>query len=124
MSLKKEIQKALLLNKIKENDTVVIKTDKVIIFSLNLLKMLTLLILNFATQMQMTNDDVHNFIMNNIDEILDTVITELEIVLFDFANLCDEEFEDVIELHCRDECFLILAMKDKVNKKLKKFKEK
>lgn len=70
MSLKKEIQKALLLNKIKENDTVVIKTDKVIIFSLNLLKMLTLLILNFATQMQMTAGDVYNFIMNNFDEIL------------------------------------------------------
>lgn len=123
MSLKKEIQKALLLNKIKENDTVVIKTDKVIIFSLNLLKMLTLLILNFATQMQMTAGDVYNFIMNNFDEILDIITIELEVTLFDFINLY-EELEDVIELHNKDECMLVLIMQDKVNKKLKKFKEK
>lgn len=124
MSLKKEIQKALLLNNVNENDTVVIETDKTVVFSLNFVQMLTLLILNFAAQMQMTADDVYDFITNNFDEIQEVVITELEVTLFTFTNLYEEEPEDIVELHNKDECLLSLAVQNNVNKKLEILKER
>lgn len=114
------IKKALIQKNVLENDIVVIKTDTTTTFSIHLLRILVLLLFNFAMQTEMTTDDMYNFIMQNFSTILDVVITELEIALHNFTILYDAERTDIVELHCRDECLLVLVVQDKVNKKLKK----
>lgn len=123
MSKRDLIKKALCLNDVNENDIVSVKTDTITMFSVNLLRILVLLLLNFALQPEMTDNELYNFIMKNFDKILENVVTELKVTLFDFVNLYEEEIADIVELHCRDECLLVLAIKDKVNQKLEKLKE-
>lgn len=120
MSRKDMIEKALLLNNVKEVESVVIKIDTTATFSIHL-RLLVLLLFNFAMQQQMTDDEIYDFIMNNLNEVLDIITTELELTLFTFNNLCEEELTDIVELHNKDECCLLLALaiQEKVNKKLK-----
>lgn len=124
MSCKDVIEKALRLNSVCEDEIVVIETERTVKFAIHLLKLLVLLLCNFFLSEEMSEEEQIDFIMNNFETVLDIAITELEVTLLVFTNLCDEEFEDVVELHCRDECWLVLAMQDEVNKKLEKLKEK
>lgn len=114
------IKKALTQNNVLDKDIVAIKTDTTTTFSIHLFKMLVLLLLDFVLQTEMTDSEMYNFIMQNFNEILDIVITELEIALHNFTILYDAELTDIVELHNKDECLLMLAIQDKVNKKLKK----
>lgn len=114
------IKKALIQNNVLDKDIVVIKTDTTTTFSIHLFKMLVLLLLDFVLQTEMTDSEMYNFIMQNFNEILDIVITELEIALHNFTILYDAELTDIVELHNKDECLLMQAIQDKVNKKLKK----
>lgn len=114
------IKKALTQNNVLENDIVAIKTDTTTTFSIHLFKMLVFLLIQFAMQTKMIASDIYNFIMQNFNTIIDIIMTELEIALHNFTILYDAELTDIVELHCRDECLLILAIQDKVNKKLEK----
>lgn len=121
---KKYIEKALTQNDVNENDIVRVKTDTTTTFYIHLLRMLVLLLYNFSMQMQMTASDVYNFIMQNFNTIVDIVITELEISLHNFTILYAPKFTDIVELHNKDECLLVLTMQDKVNKKLRNLMKK
>lgn len=68
----------------------------------------------------MNEEEQYNFITKNLSTIVDVVTTEVEIALLVFSNLYEEEIADAVELHCRDECWLVLLIQDKVNKKLEK----
>lgn len=124
MSKKDIIEKALLQNSELEDDNVVIKADITTTFSMHLFRMLVPLIFNFSMQMKMTDDEIYNFIIQNFTTILDVVITELEIALFAFVNMCEREITDIVELHNKDECLLLIAIKDKVNQKLENIVKK
>lgn len=124
MSNRDMIEKALKLNNVCEDDIVVIKTDTTTIFSIYLLRILVLLLLNFFLNEKMSEDEQIDFIMKNFNTILDIVITELEIELHNFTILYEDELTDIVELHNKDECLLVLVIQDKVNKKLKNIKER
>ena len=113
------IEKALRLNNVCENDVILIKTDTTIAFSIHLLSLLVLLLFNFFLKERAEEDKQYEFIMTNFTPILDIVTTELKIALHNFSILYREELTDIVELHCRDECLLVLVIQEKVNKKLK-----
>jgi len=123
MSKTDVIKKALHLNNVCENDIVVIKTDITTTFRLSILRMLVLLLYNFALGNKMSTVDVFDFIMQNFNEILDTAITELHIALIQFCNLYDEELAEEVELNNKDECLIVMAIQHKLNNKLKKIME-
>ena len=118
------IEKVLLQNNVSENGMLVIKTDTTITFSINLLRMLVLLLFNFFLKERAEEDKQYEFIMTNFTPILDIVTTELEIALHNFTTLYNGELEEVVELHNKDECLLVIEIQEKVNKKLKKLREK
>lgn len=120
MSKRDLIKKALRLNDVNENDIVSVKTDKTTTFSIHLLRILVLLLFNFALQPEMTANELYDFILKNFNTIIDIVITELEIALHNFTILYKDEVTEIVELHNKDECLLTLIIQDKVNKKLKK----
>ena len=124
MSKTDVIEKALLLNNVCEDDIVVVKTDTTTTFLLHLLRMLVLLLYNFALGNKMSEEELCDFVMQNFNEILDTVITELHITLLQFSNLYEEELAKEIELDNKNECFLVVAIQDKFNAKLKNIKER
>lgn len=124
MLTKNIIEKALIQNGVCENDILVIKTDTTITFSIHLLRILVLLLFNFFLQEGLKEDKQYDFIMTNFISILDIVVKELEIVLHNLTILYDEEFVDIVELHNKDECLLILVIQDKVNEQLNNLKEK
>jgi hypothetical protein len=119
MLKKNIIEKALIQNDVFENDILVIKTDTIITFSIHLLRILVLLLFNFFLEERFKEEKQLDFIMTNFTSILDIVTTELEIALHNFSILYREELTDIVELHCRDECLLVLVIQEKVNKKLK-----
>lgn len=118
------IEKALLQNNVSENGMLLIKTDTTITFSINLLRMLVLLLFNFFLKEMAEEDKQYEFIMTNFETILDIVTTELEIALHNFITLYTGELEEIVELHNKDECLLVIAIQDKVNKKLEKLIKK
>ncbi len=114
------IEKALRLNNVCENDVILIKTDTTIAFSIHLLSLLVLLLYNFFLKERVEEDKQFNFIMTNLTSILDIVTTELKIALHNFITLYTGELEEIVELHNKDECLLVIAIQDKVYKKLEK----
>ena len=118
------IEKALRLNNVCENDVILIKTDTTIAFSIHLLSLLVLLLYNFFLKERVEEDKQFNFIMTNLTSILDIVTTELKIALHNFITLYTGELEEIVELHNKDECLLVIAIQDKVNKKLEKLIKK
>lgn len=116
------IEKALILNNVCEDDLVVIKAGTTT-FSICFFRMLVLLFYNFAFRNNMLADELFDFVMNNFTAIVDIVTTEIEITLLHFCNVYDEELEEKIQLHNKDECWIVLAIQDKVNNKLKKIME-
>ena len=112
------IEKALLQNNVSENGMLVIKTDTTITFSINLLRMLVLLLFNFFLKERAEADKQYEFIMTNFTTILDIVTTELEIELHNFVNIYNIQIKEKIELHNKDECMLVLLVQEKVSKKL------
>ena len=118
------IEKALRLNNVCENDVILIKTDTTIAFSIHLLSLLVLLLYNFFLKERVEEDKQFNFIMTNLTSILDIVTTELKIALHNFITLYTGELEEIVELHNKDECLLVIAIQDKVYKKLEKLIKK
>lgn len=112
------IEKALLQNNVSENDMLVIRTDTTITFSMNLLRMLVLLLFNFFLKARVEEEIQYDFIMTNFTSILDIVTTELEIALLNYTNIYNTQIEEKIELHNKDECMLVLIVQEKVSKKL------
>ena len=112
------IEKALLQNNVSENGMLLIKTDTTITFSINLLRMLVLLLFNFFLKERAEEDKQYEFIMTNFTTILDIVTTELEIELHNFVNIYNIQIKEKIELHNKDECMLVLLVQEKVSKKL------
>lgn len=112
------IEKALLQNNVSENGMLVIKTDTTITFSINLLRMLVLLLFNFFLKERAEEDKQYEFIMTNFTAILDIVTTELEIELHNFVNIYNIQIKEKIELHNKDECMLVLLVQEKISKKL------
>lgn len=122
MSKKDMIRKALLLKNVCEDDIVVVETDTTT-FHIHLFNMLVLLLYNFVLQNNMSTADVFDFIMQNFNEILDTTITELEIALLHFCNMYEDDGAEEVELHNKDECWLVVAIQNKLNTKLEKIIE-
>lgn len=114
------IKKALIQNNVLENDIVVIKTDTTTIFSIRLFKMLVSLLIYFAMPSEMTASEIYNFIMQNFNEILDIVITELEIALHNFIYINNESIIEEIKLDRKEEILLTLAIQNKVKQELNK----
>lgn len=122
MSIKDIIKKALLLNNVSEKDIVSISVYT-ITFYLNLFRMLVLLLYHFAINTKMSEEEMFDFIMKNFEVIIDIVRTEVEIVLLHFCNIYEEELDEKVQLYNKDECFIVLAVQNKVSKKLEKLKE-
>lgn len=122
MSIKDIIKKALLLNNVSEKDIVAIPIYT-ITFYLHLFRMLVLLLYHFAINTKMSEEEMFDFMMKNFEAIIDIVRTELEIVLLHFCNIYEVELDEKVQLHNKDECFIILAVQNKVSKKLEKLKE-
>lgn len=118
------IEKALRFNNVLDDDIVIVKTDGTVNYSIHLLKLLVFLLYNFLLSEEISENELYDFIMQNFSTILDIVITELEIALHNFTILYKDEVTDIVELHNKDECLLVLAVQDKVNKKLKNIKER
>lgn len=114
------IKKALIQNNVLENDIVVVKTDTTAIFSIRLFKMLVSLLIYFAMPSEMTASEIYNFIMQNFNEILDIVITELEIALHNFIYISNESIIGEIKLDRKEEILLTLIIQNKVNQELNK----
>ena len=66
----------------------------------------------------MSEEEMFDFMMKNFEAIIDIVRTELEIVLLHFCNIYEDELNEKVQLHNKDECFIILAVQNKVSKKL------
>lgn len=122
MSIKDITKKALLLNNVSEKDIVAISVYT-ITFYLQLFRMLVLLLYHFAIQNRLSEEDMVEFIMKNFEAIIDIVRTEVEIVLLHFCNIYEEELDEKVQLYNKDECFIVLAVQNKVSKKLEKLKE-
>ena len=122
MSIKDIIKKALLLNNVCENDIVTIPIYT-ITFCLHIFKILVLLLYHFAIQNKMSEEDMFDFMMKNYEATIEIVRTEVEIVLLNFCNIYEEELAEEVQLHNKDECFIILAVQNKVSKKLEKLME-
>lgn len=117
------VEKALLLNDVEKIDKVVIKTDVTTVFTLHLLKMLVLLLCQFSLALSIDEESIYNFTMKNFKQILEIVRTEIEIALHNFVELYDEQLDNEIELHNKDETMLVLIIQDKVNKKLERLRD-
>lgn len=122
MSIQDKIEKTLRLCNVCEEEIVTIKTDTTIKFSIHLLKLLVFLLCNFFFIHKMNEEEQYNLITKNLSTIVDVVTTEVEIALLVFSNLHKEEYTDIIELHNKDECLLVVAIQSKVNKNLEKIK--
>lgn len=119
MMQKQKIEKALIHNGVKKDNIVVVKTDITITFSIQLLRLLVLLLCNFFLLEKVSEEHQIDFINNNITKILDIVQTELRIALHNFVYIYNEELAKEIELHNKDETWLFLTIQEKVNKELK-----
>ncbi len=119
MFLKNIIRKALRLNNVYEDDIVEVQVNT-ISFNLHIFEMVVLLLYNFSLQHKMFEEEMNDFFMKNFEAIFDIVITEIKIALLHFYNIYNDEFEGIVELHNKDECFIVLAVQDKVNNKLRK----
>lgn len=117
--IKNIIKEALLLNNMIEDDIAVIQVNK-ISFNVHLFRILVLLLYNFVLQTKIPEQEIFNYVMKNFEPVSYIVITEVEIVLLHFYNIYNDEFEGIVELHNKDECFIVLAVQDKVNNKLRK----
>lgn len=122
MSIKDITKKALLLNNVSEKDNIAIQVYT-ITFYLHIFNMLVLLLYHFAINTKMSEEEMFDFMMKNFEAIIDIVRTELEIVLLHFCNIYEDELNEKVQLHNKDECFIILAVQNKVSKKLEKLKE-
>ena len=122
MSIKDIIKKALLLNNVSEKDIVSISVYT-ITFYLQLFRMLVLLLYHFAINTKMSEEEIFDFMMKNFEAIIDIVRTEVEIALLHFCNIYEVELDENVQLHNKDECFIILAVQNKVSKKLEKLME-
>ena len=114
------ISRALRQNNVEQNDTIVINADEKKVITLNIPKILLILLYNFSMYCRTEDKVMFDFIMNNFNEILDIVRTELEIALYNYITLYEQELAEKIELHNKVETMLILTIQDKVNKKLEK----
>lgn len=114
------IKKALLHKQIYDSNSfsIEINTNKTII--VNLYRIMLHLLSNFVITYSLTKSETDMFLRKKLDDIIDIVTTEVEIVLLQFANIYKEETTNIIELHNKDECFIVLAVQNEVNKKLKK----
>ena len=119
MSNKDIIKKALLLNNVCKNDITVVKTENHH-YIVHIFEMLVLLLFNFFLANEIKQEEQYKFIMKNFKSIVDIVITEIEILLLAFDNLYEEKLTDVVEFHNKDECLLIVAIQNKINRKLMK----
>lgn len=120
MSLENVIKKALLQNDMCNRDVAVITTDKHH-FIIHILEIVVLLLHNFLLLNKMSAAETFNFVMKNFETILDIILVEIEVSVLQFDSLYDEEQQtDVVELHNKDECFIIVAIQDKVNKNLER----
>lgn len=115
------IKKALLLNNMYESDVTVVATANRQ-YLIHIFEIVVLLLCNFFLFEGMKQEEKYNFIMNTYNAIVDIIITELEIALLTFENMYKEEVADIIELHNKDECLLVVAIQSKVNKNLEKIK--
>lgn len=122
MSIKDITKKALLLNNVSEKDNIAIQVYT-ITFYLHIFNMLVLLLYHFGIKNKMSEEEMFDFMMKNFEAIIDIVRTELEIVLLHFCNIYEDELNEKVQLHNKDECFIILAVQNKVSKKLEKLKE-
>ena len=112
------IKKALLLNNMCESDVAVVVTAKRQ-YIIHIFGMVVLLLYNYFLSEGIKQEEKYNFIMKNFNTIVDLVMTEIGVVLLAFDNVY-EEITDIVELHNKDECLLVVAIQDKVNKNLKK----
>lgn len=117
MFLKNIIRKALRLNNVYEDDIVEVQVNT-ISFNLHIFEMVVLLLYNFSLQYKKFEEEMNDFFMKNFEAIFDIVITEIKIALLHFYNMYDDELEDIVELHNKDECFLVVVIQEKVNKKI------
>lgn len=117
--IKNIIKEALLLNNMIEDDIAVIQVNK-ISFNVHLFRILVLLLYNFVLQTKIPEQEIFNYVMKNFEPVSYIVITEVEIVLLHFYNIYNEELDEEVELHNKDECYIVLAIQNEVNKKLKK----
>lgn len=120
MSLKDVTKKALLLNDMCNQDVAVITTDKhhYIIY---ILEMVVLLLYNFSLSNKMSAVEIFNFVMSNFEIILDIILVEIQQSILQFDSIYEEEQQtDAIELHNKDECLLVVAIQEKVNKNLER----
>lgn len=122
MSIKDIIKKALLLNNVSEKDNIAIPVYT-ITFYLHIFNMLVLLLYHFGIKNKMSEEEMFDFMMKNFEAIIDIVRTELEIVLLHFCNIYEVELDEKVQLHNKDECFIILSVQNKVSKNLEKLKE-
>lgn len=121
MSIKDIIKKALLLNNVSEKDNIAIQVYT-ITFYLHIFNMLVLLLYHFGIKNKMSEEEMFDFIMKNFEAIVDIVRTELEIILLHFCNIYEVELDEKVQLHNKDECFIILSVQNKVSKNLEKLK--
>lgn len=112
------IKKALLLNNMCENDVTVVETEKRQ-YIIHIFEIVVLLLCNFFLLEKENEEEKCNFIMKNFNTVVDLVMTEIEVNLLAFDNLYEQEITDIVELHNKDECLLVVAIQDKVNKKIK-----
>ncbi len=117
--LKKVIEKALLLRNVEKKQEVVIETSVTTVFSLHLSKMIVLLLYNFFLFYKVTELEVTILIKDNYADILNIIMTEIKIGLHNYIILYEEELENLIEFHNKDETLLVLAIQENVNKNLK-----
>lgn len=113
------IEKALFLNNVCEYDVIVVATERHQ-YIIHVFEMIVLLVCNFFLIEEINQEEQYKFIMKNFNTIVDIVMTELGVILLAFDNVYEEEYADIVELHNRDECLLVVAIQDKVNRKLKK----
>lgn len=117
--LKRIIEKALLLKCVSKEKEVVIEISSTTVFTLHLFKMMVLLLYNFFLLNKNEEPKVMEFITRNYNRIIDIIVTEIKIALHNFVLLNDENLNEEIELHNKDETFLVLAIQNDINVKLK-----
>ena len=122
--LRKIIEKALLLKNVEKEKEVVIEISNTTVFNLHMFEMIVLLLYNFFLLYQRSEQEVTTFVKNSYNEILDIIITEIEIALYNYTVLYNEELESLIELCNKDETLLVLVIQNNVNKKLKELVER
>lgn len=121
MNIKESITKALLENKVNENDKVFVTTDTNALIGINLFDVMLFVLSNFALYQSMNSNQIYNFVMQNFKDIFEEFNTQIQMALFYISIDINNKEPEEIELNDETEALFQIYLQSKVFYEFEKY---